>query len=62
MRKVARWYNVELIYESDIPDENLSGQISRNRNLSEVLRMLALSSDTKFRIENGAVHISYEKK
>lgn len=62
MRKVARWYNVDVVYESDIPDENLSGQISRDRNLSEVLRMLQLSSDTKFSIGNGTIHISYEKK
>jgi transmembrane sensor len=62
MRKVARWYNVDVIYESDIPDENLSGQISRDRNLSEVLRMLELSGDTKLRIENGAVHIFYQEK
>ncbi|MGN6439203.1 MAG: FecR family protein [Agriterribacter sp.] len=62
MPKIARWYNVELVYDSDIPNENLSGQISRSRNLSEVLRMLELSGDTKFRIENGAVHISHNKK
>ncbi len=62
MRKIARWYNVEVIYDSEIPEESLSGQISRSRNLSEVLRMLELSGDTKFRIEDGAVHISRLKK
>lgn len=62
MRKVARWYNVELIYDSEIPEERLSGQISRSRNLSEVLRMLELSGDTKFRIEDGAVHIFRPQK
>lgn len=62
MRKIARWYNVEVIYDSEIPEESLSGQISRSRNLSDVLRMLELSGDTKFRIEDGAVHISRPKK
>lgn len=62
MRKIARWYNIEIVYESNIPNENLSGQISRDRNLSEVLRMLELSGDTKFRIENGSVHISYQNR
>lgn len=61
MRKIARWYNVEVVYDTDIPAENLSGQISRNRNLSDVLRMLELSGDTKFRIENGSIHISYSR-
>ncbi|MBX3252753.1 MAG: FecR family protein [Chitinophagaceae bacterium] len=62
MRKIGRWYNVELVYESEIPNENLSGQISRSRNLSEVLRMLELSGDTKFRIENSTIYISHSKK
>lgn len=62
MRKIARWYNVDVVYDSEVPDESLSGQISRSRNLSEVLRMLELSGDTKFRIENGSVHISFHKK
>jgi transmembrane sensor len=62
MRKIARWYNVDVVYDSNIPDENLSGQISRDRNLSEVLRVLELSGDKQFRIENGAVHISFKKK
>jgi len=62
MRKLARWYNVKVVYDSEVPEESLSGQISRNRNLSEVLRMLELSGDTKFRIENDSVHISFHKK
>ena len=62
MRKIARWYNVEVIYDSEIPEESLSGQISRSRNLSEVLRMLELSGETKFRIEDGAVHIFRPQK
>ncbi|MCC6289065.1 MAG: FecR family protein [Chitinophagaceae bacterium] len=62
MRKIARWYNVEVVYDSNIPDVNLSAQISRDRNLSEVLRMLELSGDAQFRIENGAIHISNKTK
>lgn len=62
MRKIARWYNVDVVYDSEVPEETLSGQISRSRNLSEVLRMLELSGETKFRIENGSVHISYPDK
>lgn len=62
MRKIARWYNVEVVYDSNIPDVNLSAQISRDRNLSDVLRMLELSGDAQFRIENGAIHISNKPK
>lgn len=62
MRRIARWYDVRVIYESKIPEESLSGQISRNKNLSEVLRVLELSGDIRFRIENGAVYISADDR
>lgn len=61
MRKIGRWYNVDLAYETEIPDENLSGQISRNKNLSEVLRMLELSGNIKFNIQNDTIYISKRK-
>lgn len=61
MRKIARWYNVDVVYENEIPNDNVTAQISRNRNLSEVLRMLELSGETKFKIENRTVRISYNK-
>lgn len=59
MRKVARWYDVEVIYEDEAgaPREHISGQISRNRNLSEVLRMLELSGNMRFRIQNSGIHV-----
>lgn len=62
MRKIGRWYNVEIAYDTDVPDEILSGNISRNRNLSEVLRMLELSGDVRFRIENNMVHMAIRKQ
>lgn len=62
MRKLARWYNVAVLYDSEMVIETISSaHISRSRNLSEVLRMLELSGNTKFRIENDTVHISYQK-
>ena len=59
MRKVARWYNVEIIYEGDDKDfhENISGQISRNRNLSEVLRMLELSGNARFAVKDRKITV-----
>lgn len=57
MRKLARWYNVEIIYEDELPMETRSGQISRNRNLSEVLRILELSGDIVFKIDRNTVRV-----
>jgi ferric-dicitrate binding protein FerR (iron transport regulator) len=43
MRKIARWYDVKVTYENTIPSGHYTGVISRNTNLSAVLKMLELS-------------------
>lgn len=52
MRQLARWYDVDVVYEKGIPDIQFEGEISRNIKLSDLLRILA-RADVKFRIEAG---------
>ena len=42
MRKVARWYDVEVSYSGEMPSRRFEGGIPRNANLSEVLKVLSL--------------------
>jgi len=59
MRKIARWYDVEVIYESSVPDNIKSGGwISRNRSLSAVLRHIESSGQVRFKIEGRKVYIA----
>jgi transmembrane sensor len=57
MRKLSRWYDIEVVYENGITDEALSGQISRNKKLSEVLQLLSLSGDLNYRLDNNILHL-----
>lgn len=50
MRQLMRWYDVEVIYEGNVPERYFTGDVSRNKNLSSVLKMLELSK-VHFRIE-----------
>ena len=43
MREIGRWYNVEIVYSGKVPTRIFEGKISRNAELSEVLRILELS-------------------
>jgi transmembrane sensor len=43
MRQIARWYDVEIEYKGAIPTRQFGGEISRNSNASEVLKILELS-------------------
>jgi ferric-dicitrate binding protein FerR (iron transport regulator) len=52
MRQLARWYDVDVVYEKGVPDIQFEGEISRNIKLSDLLKVLA-RADVKFRIEAG---------
>jgi ferric-dicitrate binding protein FerR (iron transport regulator) len=57
MRQIARWYNIEVTYEGEIPDENFGGELRRSSKLSSVLKVLD-KSGVKFRIENDRIIVS----
>ncbi|MFB6454232.1 FecR family protein [Chitinophaga sp. Hz27] len=52
MRQLARWYNVEVSYDGQLPARTFSGDIGRNLTLDQVLKGLA-KTRIKYRIENG---------
>ncbi len=57
MRQVERWYNVDVVYEKDISLRTFTGEISRNSNLSEVLRLLE-ASNIHFKVEGNKIIVT----
>lgn len=43
MRKISRWYDVEISYEGRLPVKQLTGKVSRQIDIKELLNMLAYS-------------------
>lgn len=56
MRQVARWYDVEVVYESK-PTEHFRGEISRSAEASKVLKMLEATEAVHFRIEGKKIFV-----
>jgi len=54
LRQLTRWYDVDVKYDGLITDMQFGGRISRNNNLSEVLKILELSN-VHFRIEGKTI-------
>ena len=52
MRQLARWYDIDVVYENGIPDIPLGGETSRNLKLSDLLKGLA-GAGVKYRLEQG---------
>ncbi|MEZ2334363.1 FecR family protein [Mucilaginibacter sp. RCC_168] len=56
MRQAARWYDVEVSYEGQIPVREFTGRISRNVKASELLGMLKYAG-VNFKIEDKHITI-----
>lgn len=54
MRQLERWYDIEVVYEKDIPKLEFIGKMGRDLSLADVLRGLEMSK-VHFRIEDRRV-------
>ena len=57
MRQLTRWYNVEVVYEGQVSNQEFGGTISRTKNISEVLNVLQSTGRVKFKIEGRRVTV-----
>jgi transmembrane sensor len=57
MRKLARWYNIEVKYISDTPNDSLNGKISRSKNIEQVLKALEATKTVHFKVEGRRVTV-----
>ena len=59
MKRVARWYDVNIIYHNNqVKQELFSGRVSRAQNVSEVLKMLTLTGAAQFKIEGRNIIVT----
>lgn len=58
MRKIARWYDVEVIYKKPIGDDvKIWGTVSRFDNISEVLKLIEHTKTVRFKVEGRKVYV-----
>lgn len=57
MSKVARWYNVKILYKGDMSDVNFTGTVSRFKNISALLEKIALTGQVKFLVEKDLITV-----
>lgn len=59
MRKIARWYDVEVIYNASVPDDmEIGGWVSKNEKLSSVLKSIESAGLVRFRIEGRKIYVT----
>jgi len=57
MREAARWYDVDVRYDGQLPQRRFTGSISRSVNLSELLKMLKYTG-IHFKIEGKTIIVT----
>ncbi|MDR6782383.1 transmembrane sensor [Pedobacter africanus] len=57
MRKLARWYDLNVEYKGKVPDFGFGAEISRTKKLSEVLKALETTGKVHFKIEGRRVTV-----
>ncbi len=56
LREVENWYDVQMVFfDQDLDDLQLSGTVSRNVKLSELLKVIEINSNYKFEIKERRV-------
>lgn len=57
MRKLARWYDIEVIYQGNLDGLNFGGKVSRSKTLKDALKILTLTGDIHFKVEGRRVTV-----
>jgi transmembrane sensor len=56
MRQIARWYDVQIVYQGQAPRDEIVGKIPRTADVSEVLHVMELIG-IRFRIEGRTITV-----
>lgn len=57
MRELARWYNIEVVYDGPQTQERFNAKISRYKNISAVLKILEKTKGVHFKVEGRRVTV-----
>jgi len=58
MRKIARWYNVDIEYRGKVTNEVFVGTIPRSQSIQELLKYLELTNVVHFKIEERRIVVT----
>ena len=57
MKKLARWYDVEVVFEGDFSEMTFTGSISRYDNISEILDKITYTEIVSFEIKERRIRV-----
>ncbi|MFA4869123.1 MAG: FecR family protein [Pedobacter sp.] len=58
MRKLSRWYDIDVSYEGDLSDLTFLGVVSKSKNISTVLKVMESTGSVHFKIEGRRIIVT----
>ena len=58
MRKISRWYNVEVSFQNGLPDDTYSGAVTRYGDIRQILEIMEGSNNIHFTIKGRRIVVS----
>lgn len=58
MRKISRWYNVEVTFQKGLPEDTYSGAVTRHSDIRQVLEIMEGSNNIHFTIKERRIIVS----
>ena len=57
MKRVERWYNVDVVYQEPLPPIRFGGTYTRNKGIQDLLNYLESLSEIRFKLAGGRVTV-----
>ncbi len=57
MRTLSRWYDVEVVYQGNVKNNQFAGTLSRKDNISKILDKIAFTQAAHFKIEGRRITV-----
>ncbi|ANH82235.1 hypothetical protein A8C56_15825 [Niabella ginsenosidivorans] len=55
MRQIGRWYDMDVVYQGEMPSDEFIGKISRQEDVSRILKILEATGKVAFHIEGRKI-------
>jgi hypothetical protein len=62
VRQIARWYDVEIVYNDQLAEQHIGGAVSKDLPLSKVASMLEMTGTYSFKIEGKKLIVQQKNK
>ncbi len=59
MRKISRWYDVEVVCPADLAEMEFIGKVSRSKNIKDVIKIIEQTDEVHLKVEGRRITVMH---